>query len=259
MLQDIQMSTMLTKPQHWHQVSVVGDTINLTGQSHVTPVKVPLCANFHGNSVALFLFPTHPPTNLQPFFALNALLLPSHFSFQILIHHHHLFFFFTPSCNLTPLSLVNFLFFSFFSTLQPPFCLHYLSSSTTIIIPPSPPKSLRLFHPHYQNPSTSSTIITIIPPPLPPSSPKSFNHPHSTYTIIPPPPPSFLFFYNSFSTTTQVPSCQLSEDLGQLYDRSSFSDFTLCVGGRLFHVHKAILAGEWLVVGIMMVGWCVSY
>ena len=45
-------------------------------------------------------------------------------------------------------------------------------------------------------------------------------------------------------TPVKVPECRLSEDLGQLFDRSSFSDVTLCVGGREFLAHKAILAGE---------------
>lgn len=55
----------------------------------------------------------------------------------------------------------------------------------------------------------------------------------------------------SHVTPVKVPSCQLSEDLGQLFDRSSFSDFTLCVGGRHFHVHKAILAARSAVFNAM--------
>jgi len=45
-------------------------------------------------------------------------------------------------------------------------------------------------------------------------------------------------------TPVKVPECRLSEDLGQLFDRSSFSDVTLCVGGREFLAHKAILAAR---------------
>lgn len=45
-------------------------------------------------------------------------------------------------------------------------------------------------------------------------------------------------------TPVKVPECRLSENLGQLFDRSSFSDVTLCVGGREFLAHKAILAAR---------------
>jgi hypothetical protein len=44
-------------------------------------------------------------------------------------------------------------------------------------------------------------------------------------------------------TPVKVPECRLSEDMGSLYERTSFSDVTLCVGGREFQAHKAILAG----------------
>ena len=45
-------------------------------------------------------------------------------------------------------------------------------------------------------------------------------------------------------TPVKVPECRLSDDLGNLFDRSGFSDVTLCVGGREFQAHKAVLAGE---------------
>jgi speckle-type POZ protein len=45
-------------------------------------------------------------------------------------------------------------------------------------------------------------------------------------------------------TPVKVPSCHLSEDLGQLFERAPFSDVTLCVGDRQFQVHKAILAAR---------------
>ena len=44
-------------------------------------------------------------------------------------------------------------------------------------------------------------------------------------------------------TPVKVPECRLSEDMGSLYERTSFSDVTLCVGGREFQAHKAVLAG----------------
>ena len=44
-------------------------------------------------------------------------------------------------------------------------------------------------------------------------------------------------------TPVKVPECRLSDDLGQLFDGSTFSDVTLCVGGREFEAHKALLAG----------------
>lgn len=45
-------------------------------------------------------------------------------------------------------------------------------------------------------------------------------------------------------TPVKVPECRLSDDMGSLYERTSFSDVTLCVGGREFQAHKAILAGN---------------
>ncbi|CAG5131835.1 unnamed protein product [Candidula unifasciata] len=45
-------------------------------------------------------------------------------------------------------------------------------------------------------------------------------------------------------TPVKVPESHLSDDLGQLFDRSSFSDVTLCVGGREFLAHKAVLAAR---------------
>lgn len=44
-------------------------------------------------------------------------------------------------------------------------------------------------------------------------------------------------------TPVKVPECKLSDDLGVLFERSSFSDVTLCLGGRQFSAHKAVLAG----------------
>jgi len=49
----------------------------------------------------------------------------------------------------------------------------------------------------------------------------------------------------------RVPDCRLSEDLGALFERSSFSDVTLCVGGRDFLVHKALLAARSVVFNAM--------
>ncbi|ELU11118.1 hypothetical protein CAPTEDRAFT_161127 [Capitella teleta] len=48
----------------------------------------------------------------------------------------------------------------------------------------------------------------------------------------------------SSCTPVKVPECRLSDDLGNLFDSSGFSDVTLCVGGREFQVHKAILAAR---------------
>ena len=45
-------------------------------------------------------------------------------------------------------------------------------------------------------------------------------------------------------TPVKVPECRLSDDLGGLFDRSAFSDVTLCVAGREFQAHKALLAGK---------------
>ena len=44
-------------------------------------------------------------------------------------------------------------------------------------------------------------------------------------------------------TPVKVPECRLSEDMGSMFERSLFSDVTLCVGGREFQAHKATLAG----------------
>lgn len=49
----------------------------------------------------------------------------------------------------------------------------------------------------------------------------------------------------------KVPSCHLSEDLGQLFERSLFSDITLNVGDRQFPVHKAVLAARSMVFNAM--------
>jgi len=48
----------------------------------------------------------------------------------------------------------------------------------------------------------------------------------------------------SSCTPVRVPDCKLSEELGAMFDRSSFSDVTFSVGGREFYAHKAVLAGE---------------
>lgn len=47
----------------------------------------------------------------------------------------------------------------------------------------------------------------------------------------------------SSCTPVRVPECHLSDDLGALFEHGSFHDVTLCVSGREFHTHKAILAG----------------
>ena len=44
-------------------------------------------------------------------------------------------------------------------------------------------------------------------------------------------------------TPVKVPECRLSDDLGSLFERGLFCDVVLCVGGREFHAHKAVLAG----------------
>ena len=46
-------------------------------------------------------------------------------------------------------------------------------------------------------------------------------------------------------TPVKVPECRLSEEMGSMFERSLFSDVTLCVGGREFQAHKATLAGEY--------------
>ena len=48
----------------------------------------------------------------------------------------------------------------------------------------------------------------------------------------------------------KVPECRLSDDLGQLFERSASSDVTLCVAGREFLAHKAILSGNGLLMNI---------
>lgn len=42
----------------------------------------------------------------------------------------------------------------------------------------------------------------------------------------------------------KVPECQLSDDLGNLWEGSRFTDCSLFVGGQEFKAHKSILAGE---------------
>lgn len=42
----------------------------------------------------------------------------------------------------------------------------------------------------------------------------------------------------------KVPECQLSDDLGSLWEGSRFTDCSLFVGGQEFKAHKSILAGK---------------
>ncbi|KAJ6225004.1 hypothetical protein RDWZM_003549 [Blomia tropicalis] len=42
----------------------------------------------------------------------------------------------------------------------------------------------------------------------------------------------------------KVPECRLSEDLSGLFESQKFSDVILCVGGKEFYVHKAILGAR---------------
>lgn len=42
----------------------------------------------------------------------------------------------------------------------------------------------------------------------------------------------------------KVPECRLADDLGLLFENQRFSDVTLCVNGRDFQAHKAILAAR---------------
>lgn len=51
----------------------------------------------------------------------------------------------------------------------------------------------------------------------------------------------------------KVPECKLSEDLGNLFDNEKFSDVTLAVGGREFQAHKAILAGKFEILHLLLV------
>ncbi|CAM9847680.1 speckle-type POZ protein-like [Petromyzon marinus] len=46
------------------------------------------------------------------------------------------------------------------------------------------------------------------------------------------------------STMLKVPECQLGEDIGLLWEASRFTDCSLCVSGREFKGHKAILAAR---------------
>lgn len=48
------------------------------------------------------------------------------------------------------------------------------------------------------------------------------------------------------TSTTQfkVPDCRLSDDLGVLWEQSRFSDVILCIQGKEFQAHKAILAAR---------------
>jgi len=55
----------------------------------------------------------------------------------------------------------------------------------------------------------------------------------------------------SSCTPVKVPECRLSEDFGLLFDRGQFCDVVLCVGGREFHAHKAILAARSAVFSAM--------
>lgn len=42
----------------------------------------------------------------------------------------------------------------------------------------------------------------------------------------------------------KVPDCRLADELGDLWENSRFTDFSLYVAGQKFQAHKAILAGE---------------
>lgn len=42
----------------------------------------------------------------------------------------------------------------------------------------------------------------------------------------------------------KIPLCRLSEDMGNLFEKSRFSDCVLTSGSKEFHVHKAILAAR---------------
>lgn len=42
----------------------------------------------------------------------------------------------------------------------------------------------------------------------------------------------------------KVPDCSLAQDFNNLFERHKFSDVILCVGGKEFFVHKAILAAR---------------
>ncbi|KAK2161622.1 hypothetical protein LSH36_113g04013 [Paralvinella palmiformis] len=48
----------------------------------------------------------------------------------------------------------------------------------------------------------------------------------------------------STCTPVKVPSCKLSDDMGMLFERKTFSDVTLCVGCHEFQAHKAMLAAR---------------
>lgn len=47
---------------------------------------------------------------------------------------------------------------------------------------------------------------------------------------------------SSHSAALKVPECKLSQHMGYLLDNGTFSDVTLCAGGREFKAHKAVLA-----------------
>ena len=58
----------------------------------------------------------------------------------------------------------------------------------------------------------------------------------------------------STCTPVKVPDCRLSDDLEQLFDHGTFSDVTLCVAGREFQAHKAILAGKYVYTKTILAG-----
>lgn len=65
-----------------------------------------------------------------------------------------------------------------------------------------------------------------------------------------PPPPQVSVVQDSVNISGQsnmnmlkVPECQLSDDLGSLWEQSRFTDCSLCVRGQEFKAHRAILAG----------------
>lgn len=53
----------------------------------------------------------------------------------------------------------------------------------------------------------------------------------------------------------KVPECQLSDDLGNLWECSRFTDCSLYVGGQEFKAHKSILAGKTLFDLLMRAVW----
>lgn len=50
----------------------------------------------------------------------------------------------------------------------------------------------------------------------------------------------------------KVPDCRLADELGGLWENSRFTDCSLCVAGQEFQAHKAILAGAYLDVYLLV-------